>query len=92
MAHRSEHVIIFRDRDFRGPHRHIFGEEANLHNAEDPTLADAVSSVVVLSGTWKFFRDVNFQAPFGGSLGPGEYDFVGNFGITNDAISSLRAE
>jgi hypothetical protein len=91
MPHRSEHVVIFEHRDFRGHHRHIFGEEANLNNAEDGSLQDAVSSFVVLSGTWQFFRDVNFQAPFGGAFGPGEYEFVGDFGIDNDSVSSLRA-
>jgi hypothetical protein len=92
MAHRDEHVIVFQHRDFRGHHRHIFGEEANLHNAEDRSLADAISSFVVLSGTWRFFRDINFQNQLGGSFGPGQYEFVGNFGMGNDVISSLRAD
>lgn len=51
MSHRDEHIIIFEHRDFRGRHRHIFGQEADLNNAEDNTLHDRMSSFVVLSGT-----------------------------------------
>jgi hypothetical protein len=92
MAHRDEHIIIFEHRDFRGRHRHIFGQEANLNNGEDNTLNDRMSSFVVLSGTWSFFRHSNFVEQVGGrTFGPGQYEFVGNFAIPNDAVSSLRA-
>jgi hypothetical protein len=91
MAHRDEHIIIFKHRDFRGIHRHLFGEEANLNHAEDSTLNDHVSSFVILSGTWQFFRHANFVEKVGGDLGPGQYAWVGDFGLPNDHISSLRA-
>ena len=92
MAHRDEHIIIFEHRDFRGRHRHIFGQEANLNNGEDNTLNDRMSSFVVLSGNWSFFRHSNFVEQVGGhAFGPGQYEFVGNFAIPNDAVSSLRA-
>jgi Beta/Gamma crystallin len=93
MAHRDEHIIIFEHRDFRGQHRHIFGEEANLNHPEDKTLNDRLSSFVVLSGSWRFFKNANFDNQLGGrSFGPGQYEFVGDFGIPNDAVSSLRAD
>jgi hypothetical protein len=92
MPHRDEQIIIFEHRDFRGRHRHIFGEEANLNNAEDNTLNDRMSSFVVLSGTWRFFRHANFTEQVGSTFSPGQYESVGDFGIPNDAVSSLRAD
>ena len=92
MSHRNEHIIIFEHRDFRGRHRHIFGEEANLNNGEDNTLNDRMSSFVVLSGTWNFFRHSNFVDQVGGNFVAGQYEWVGNFGLPNDAVSSLKAQ
>src|SRR5207253_9521456 len=40
---------------------------------------------------WEFFRDSNFQNPYGVVLGKGIYDFVQNFGIKNDDMSSLNS-
>jgi hypothetical protein len=68
MAHRDEHIIIFEHRDFRGRHRHIFGHEENLNNAEGNTLNDRISSFVVLSGTWVFLRHANFNEQVGGTF------------------------
>src|SRR3954465_342222 len=91
MSHRNEHIIIFKHRDFRGPHRHIFGEEATPHDSEDRATNDAMSSFVVLSGNWTFFRHSNFVEQVGGrTFGPGQYEWVGDFNIPNDAVSSLR--
>jgi hypothetical protein len=45
----------------------------------------------VLSGNWQFFKHSNFVEPYPGTFGPGQYEFVGNFGIENDQVSSLRA-
>ena len=92
MPHRPEHIIIYQHRDFRGHHRHIHGEEANLNDSEDDSLNDAVSSFAVLSGTWRFYRHSNFSIPYAGLFGPGEYTWVEDFGIENDQVSSLRAE
>jgi hypothetical protein len=92
MSHRNEHIIIFEHKDFRGRHRHIFGHEANLNNAEDNTLNDRMSSFVVLSGTWVFFRNTNFSEQVGGTFPPGQYESVTNFGIPNDSVSSLKAQ
>jgi hypothetical protein len=91
MPHRDEQIVIFQHREFRGHHRHIFGFEANLSDAADSSLNDAVSSLVIVSGNWRFFKHANFQEPYPPTLGPGEYTWVGDFGIENDNITSLRA-
>jgi hypothetical protein len=92
MSHRDEHIIIFQHRDFRGSHRHVFGQEPNLNHGEDNTLNDRISSFVVLSGDWTLFRHANFVEQVGGrTFGPGQYEFVADFGVPNDAVSSLRA-
>jgi hypothetical protein len=91
MAHRDEHIIVFQHANFRGHHRHIFGLEDNLDDPEDRTLNDQISSFVVLSGTWQLFKHANFVEPYPRTFGPGQYEFVGDFGVENDQVSSLRA-
>lgn len=91
MAHRNEQIIIFEHRDFRGRHRHIFGHEANLNHPEDNSMNDRMSSFVVLSGEWSLFRHANFVDQVGGrTFGPGQYEWVGDFNVPNDEVSSLR--
>ena len=80
-------IIIFKDKNFRGQHTHVFDEEAYLGDG----LNDAVSSFVILEGTWKFFRHFNFHVQIGQPLGPGKYRSVDIFGLENDQISSLQA-
>ena len=91
MAHRDEHIIVFQHRDFRGHHRHIFGEESNLNDSEDRTLNDKISSFVVLSGNWKLYRHANYNTEYDRTFGPGQYSWVVDFGVENDNVSSLRA-
>ncbi len=87
---RAGHIIVSTHVDFRGPHRHIFGWEKNLNHPEDRTLNDKISSFVVVSGTWKFYKNVNFDVSLGGEYGPGVYRWVEAVGVSNDQISSLR--
>jgi hypothetical protein len=51
-----------------------------------------VSSFVIVSGTWLFFKDENFRSLQGNveGLGPGLYPSVNAVGIDNDALSSVR--
>jgi hypothetical protein len=53
---------------------------------------DQVSSFVIISGVWQFFRDVNFATQQGapGGLGPDLYPWVVDYGIDNDSLSSIR--
>jgi hypothetical protein len=89
------HVILFRDRDFGGPHKHVFGPNPNLPKDrwESSTLRESwdnqTSSIVVIAGTWTFYRDPDYQF-VDGTLGPGIYPWVEAVGIKNDDISSLR--
>ena len=83
-------VILFQHAGFHGAHKHIIFAEANLNASDDSFFNDRVSSMAILSGQWEFFRDSNFQNPYGVVLGKGIYDFLQNFGIKNDDMSSLN--
>jgi hypothetical protein len=85
----ENHILLFEHSGFRGAHRHVFIAESNLNANNDNFFNDKVSSLVVLSGKWLFFRDSDFKHPYAPVLIEGTYPFVGNVGITNDDISSL---
>ncbi len=53
-------------------------------------MNDQISSIIVVSGIWQFFRDINFQNPIGPELRPDYYPWVGAINIPNDHISSFR--
>ncbi|MDH4222701.1 MAG: beta/gamma crystallin family protein [candidate division Zixibacteria bacterium] len=84
------HIILFKHRDLRGHHRHIFDSELYLNHREDNSLNDEVSSFVILEGTWRFFRHENRGIPYAQELGPGVYRWVKDYGIENDQMSSLE--
>lgn len=87
---RAGHVIVFQHANFRGHHRHIFGMERNLNHPEDTSLNDQISSFVVLSGLWRFYRHSNFGEVTGSIYPPGAYKWVEAVGAMNDQVSSLR--
>lgn len=87
----AAHIIIFQHADFRGHHRHIFGEEKNLNHPDDRSLNDKMSSFVILEGKWQFFRHAEFKIPYEPILGPGVYRWVGDHKIENDQVSSLKS-
>jgi Beta/Gamma crystallin len=82
--------LLFLDEYFRGGHRHVFDEEANLGAPEDNAFSNRVSSIIVVSGTWEFFQNRNFQRAYATTLRPGLYPSLDAIGIRNDAIASLR--
>lgn len=84
------HIIVFKHVNFRGSHRHIFGEETNLNHHEDKSLNDEISSFVVLSGDWKLYRHSNFSTPYDRTFGPGEYPRAADVDVENDQVSSLK--
>jgi hypothetical protein len=86
----AAHVLLFEHANFRGRHRHVFNAEQNLDAGDDSDFNDSVSSIVVLSGNWQFFRNPNFDDDYPSILGPGLYNFVKDFAIRNDDMSSLR--
>lgn len=84
------HLIVFQHANFRGAHRHIIDEERNFNHPEDNFLNDKISSFVVLSGVWKFYRHANFSIPYDREFGPGEYPWVEAVGVENDQVSSVK--
>lgn len=84
------HLIIYQHANFRGHHRHIFGWERNLNHPEDNSLNDKISSFVVISGTWNFYRHWNYVGQQGGDFNTGAYRWVEAIGIDNDQVSSMK--
>lgn len=96
-------IIIYVDINFGGLHTHIFDTVADFTalsltgvntgiSAEGFTWNDIVSSFVIVSGQWQFFKDTNFGFQQGNpaGLGPGLYPWVEQVGIDNDSLSSVR--
>jgi hypothetical protein len=84
------HLIVFQHARLRGHHRHIHAMERNFNHPEDRSLNDKISSFVVDSGTWRFYRHSNFRERLGGEFGPGVYSWVEAVGVKNDEVSSVR--
>jgi hypothetical protein len=61
----QEGVILFENASFHGAHKHILKAEPNLNAPDDNYFNDKVSSLVVFSGQWDFFRNANFQTSYG---------------------------
>ena len=83
-------IILFEHINFHGAHKHLYGSESNLAAGDDNFFNDRLSSFVITSGTWQFFRDINFSGPASNVFGPGRYNWVENIGIPNDTVSSIR--
>jgi hypothetical protein len=83
-------VILFRDANFGGLHKHVINAEANLNANDDDAFNDQVSSFVIVQGNWKFYRNAGFNDDYPAVLGPGLYGSVEQFKIRNDDMSSLQ--
>lgn len=79
-------VVLYWDRNFGGAQ---FRTNLNISYIGD-AWNDQVSSFIIVSGKWQFYRDINFQTPEGAVLGPGYYSWVEDYGIGNDSISSFK--
>ncbi|MFK3739268.1 beta/gamma crystallin-related protein [Massilia sp. TN1-12] len=75
-------VILFQDRDFRGPDLAL---ERDARNLIDYGFNDRASSIVIREGRWEFCEDVDFRGRCE-VFGPGRYPMVD----MNDRISSVR--
>ncbi len=53
-------------------------------------MNDKISSIVVISGIWQFYRHINLKEKIGPLLKPGYYPWVVDIGIQNDHISSFE--
>jgi hypothetical protein len=78
-------IIAFDKENFEGDHTHIFGDMPKLGRWDN-----SMSSMVILSGTWEFFDDQNFQGTPMAKLGPGRYANVTQHGLKDNSVSSIR--
>ena len=83
------HIILFKNAEFRGDHKHVFGPEPNLNASDDNSFNDAVSSLGILNGSWELYKNYNFNSPYPPILGVGGYPKL-PFNVTNDDMSSLQ--
>ena len=83
-------VVLFEHANFHGAHKHLYGSEPNLNAGDDNYFNDKISSFVITSGSWQFFRDANFAGPASNVFGVGRFNWVETVGIPNDSISSVR--
>jgi beta/gamma crystallin len=78
-------IIVFDDDNFLGDHAHVFGNMKDLGK-----WGNSISSIIILSGTWDFFDDEDFQGAKMVTLGPGMYPRVTDKGFKDNSISSIR--
>ena len=78
-------IIAFDKENFAGDHTHIFGDMPELGKWDD-----SISSIIILSGTWEFFDDQNFQGTPMAKLEPGRYGHVTQHGLKANNMSSIR--
>jgi Beta/Gamma crystallin len=95
-------IILYVDTDFGGFHTHLFESNADLSQIflggagsglpSGASWDNIVSSFVIVSGIWQFFKDPHFGSLQGNpeGLGPGLYSNTQFFGIDNDSLSSVR--
>lgn len=85
-------IMLFRHPDFGAQLVTLYGAESNLQNV---LINDAVSSIIVLSGTWKLYKGTGFEgtewtvSANGGPNGDGRYPYSNGF-FGEDNISSVK--
>jgi Beta/Gamma crystallin len=77
-------VVVFEHANFQGAEKRT---NLNLSYVGD-FWNDKISSIIVISGTWRFFQHANYQGAYW-DLGPGYYSWVEAVNIPNDIISSM---
>jgi hypothetical protein len=75
-------VILFQDRDFRGPDMAL---ERDARNLSEYGFNDRASSIVIREGRWEFCEDADYRGRCQ-VYGPGRYSTID----MNDRISSVR--
>jgi len=89
-------ILVFEHRNFEGCAKDISLGSPNLSLSEDGFFDDQVSSFIIASGNWMFYKHSGFRSPYMRAgrplvLGPGQYPSVESLGIPEDDISSLKA-
>ena len=88
-------AILFEDAGFQGRYKVIDSIDTDLTASDGGYFNDRTSSLVVVRGKFRFFRDVRLQNPYLRpnntpiELGPGMYPLVSDVGLANDDLSSL---
>jgi hypothetical protein len=91
-------IVVFEHVGFGGFQRGFNVDIPNLDwhfitfSEERFTWNDRISSVIVISGTWQFFTEPDYQGQSSTQVRPGGYTDVEKleFGIANDKISSFK--
>ena len=80
-------IILYDYTNFGGQSESYSQSTANLGNFDNKA-----SSVRVISGTWRLYRDANYRSYNGPSvlLGPGDYTNLGNAGFKRNRLSAVR--
>lgn len=86
--------VVYRDREFGGDYYEFTAGNSNLKNKSRgignfDDWNDEISSFKIIEGNWEFFEHVDYKG-VSVTLGPGNYGWVGDIGLPNDTISSLR--
>ena len=82
-------LIVYQHFHFKGAHKHIIArDETNLHA---DGWGDRISSFQIIAGRWRFCQHANYR---GRRIvcGPGNYRWVEDVGISNDAMSSISRD
>jgi hypothetical protein len=77
-------IVVYQHIDFGG-----WSYRTNL-NVISFGMVDQISSFVVVSGRWQFYRHRDFVGPVGPVFGPGYYRWVEDVGVPNDQVSSFQ--
>jgi hypothetical protein len=79
-------ICLFQDNNFGARMVTLTGAQSNFKNIY---FNDETSSVIVVSGTWSLYEDINFKGTKW-TLGVGQYATPQAGGFNNDAISSVQ--
>jgi hypothetical protein len=100
-------MVVYIDIGFGGLHMHVYDSIPDLNKVSTtgynainrnilPTVNlnpwnDRISALQILGGTWRVYKDPNYQNQLGGDLRPGFYpDIQKDLNIPHDQISSIK--
>ena len=91
-------LLIYVDINLGGLHTHIFKDTPDFTKLAlggvgtgiNGNWNDKVSSFVVQSGRWQFYKNINYDTPIGKPFGPGVYNWVEAVGVGNDQVSAVK--
>lgn len=91
-------LLMYVDINLGGLHTHLFNNTPDftqlalggVGSGINGNWNDKVSSFVVQSGRWQFYRHVNYVEPLGPVFGPGVYNWIEAVGVPNDQVSSVK--